>query len=451
TVPAIIPFHFGSLGFLTVFNYRRAKEVLTNSLTRGVKINLRMRFTCTVYRLIDRQDHDGYKGEAESQDQRQTPTPSGQPPKVRYKYESPQDLLSRTLSETSIFNGQFKPSVTAGPSAARIANSDITNNSNNNNNNNNDSMADDDTPVQHIPTCYESEWEDMPPEFRNEVHKVWRKGETFQVLNEVVVDRGQCPYMAMLELYGDGDLLTTVQADGLVLSTPTGSTAYSLAAGGSLVHPEIPAMLVTPICAHTLSFRPMLLPDSMVIRVVVPPDSRGTAWASFDGRNRIELQRGDHIQITASQFPLPTVCANQSQSKDWFLSLRRCLSWNERKRQKRFDPLESSQFRSSSSADRGNDVVDEDDNNDSDSHSNSVGVGATSNKAQHHSNLDGSSDIDDDDDEEEEEAMHNTMVNSMINAKLTLSSSSSRLSVEPDEHANTNSSDSNNDSEHESA
>ena len=85
--------------------------------------------------------------------------------------------------------------------------------------------------------------------------------------------------------------MTTVQADGLCVATPTGSTAYSLSAGGSLVHPEIPALLLTPICPHTLSFRPMLLPDSMELRICVPFNSRSTAWASFDGRGRIELKR----------------------------------------------------------------------------------------------------------------------------------------------------------------
>jgi hypothetical protein len=64
-----------------------------------------------------------------------------------------------------------------------------------------------------------------------------------------------------------------------------------LSAGGSLVHPEIPALLITPICPHTLSFRPMLLPDSMELRICVPFNSRSTAWASFDGRGRVELKR----------------------------------------------------------------------------------------------------------------------------------------------------------------
>jgi NAD+ kinase len=128
-----------------------------------------------------------------------------------------------------------------------------------------------------------------------------------------------------------------------------------LSAGGSLVHPEIPALLITPICPHTLSFRPMLLPDSMELRICVPYNSRSTAWASFDGRGRVELRResasvvsprsevdqpfrfaeGDHIKVTASQYPFPTVCAD-NQSTDWFHSISRTLKWNERERQKSF-------------------------------------------------------------------------------------------------------------------
>ncbi|KAJ2852888.1 hypothetical protein J3B02_003380 [Coemansia erecta] len=192
---------------------------------------------------------------------------------------------------------------------------------------------------KRVSTINESEWDDVPRAYQRRMRKVWKRDSTFQVMNEVVVDRGPSPYLSQIELYGDGNHLTTVEADGLCLATPTGSTAYSLAAGGSLVHPEIPAILVTPICAHTLSFRPMLLPDSMVLRVVLPPDSRNTAWASFDGRHRIELRRGDHIQITASKYPLPTVCASQSQTQDWMSSLSRCLNWNERKRQKKFSSV----------------------------------------------------------------------------------------------------------------
>jgi NAD+ kinase len=153
------------------------------------------------------------------------------------------------------------------------------------------------------------------------------EGEQFEVLNELVIDRGPSPYVSNLELYGDDDLLTVVQADGCIFSTPTGSTAYSLSAGGSLVHPDIPAILLTPICPHTLSFRPMLLNDTMLLRVCVPKNSRATAYCSFDGKGRIELRQGDHVSIQASQYPFPTVVSGGSE---WFDSISRTLRWNTR-------------------------------------------------------------------------------------------------------------------------
>lgn len=109
---------------------------------------------------------------------------------------------------------------------------------------------------------------------------------TFEILNDVVVDRGPNPTMSTIELFGDEEHLTTVQADGICVATPTGSTAYNLAAGGSLCHPENPVILVTAICAHTLSFRPIILPDTIVLRLGVPYDARSHSWASFDGRER---------------------------------------------------------------------------------------------------------------------------------------------------------------------
>lgn len=166
-----------------------------------------------------------------------------------------------------------------------------------------------------------------------------RPVETFEILNDLVVDRGPSPFVSMLEVFADNNHLTTSQADGLCISTPTGSTAYSLSAGGSLVHPEIPAILITPICPHTLSFRPMLLPDSMELRISVPYHSRSNAWASFDGRGRIEIQRGDHIKVTASPYPFPTVMP-EDQPSPWFDSVSRTLNWNQRQKQKSFVMVE---------------------------------------------------------------------------------------------------------------
>ncbi|OJJ97001.1 hypothetical protein ASPACDRAFT_54324 [Aspergillus aculeatus ATCC 16872] len=153
------------------------------------------------------------------------------------------------------------------------------------------------------------------------------EGEQFEVLNELVIDRGPSPYVSNLELYADNDLLTVVQADGCIFSTPTGSTAYSLSAGGSLIHPSIPGILLTPICPHTLSFRPMVLSDTSLLRIAVPPGSRSTAYCSFDGKGRVELRQGDYVTVEASQYPFPTVV---SGSGEWFQSVQRALRWNTR-------------------------------------------------------------------------------------------------------------------------
>ncbi|CCU76205.1 unnamed protein product [Blumeria hordei] len=151
--------------------------------------------------------------------------------------------------------------------------------------------------------------------------------EQYEVLNELVIDRGPSPYVSNLELYGDDELLTVVQADGCIFATPTGSTAYSLSAGGSLVHPDIPAILLTPICPHTLSFRPMVLSDTLLLRVAIPTNSRATAYCAFDGKGRVELKQGDSVTISASQYPFPTV---MKSSYEWFDSVSTSLKWNTR-------------------------------------------------------------------------------------------------------------------------
>ncbi|KAF2762536.1 ATP-NAD kinase [Pseudovirgaria hyperparasitica] len=159
---------------------------------------------------------------------------------------------------------------------------------------------------------------------------------THNILNELVVDRGPNPTMSTIELFGDDQHFTTIQADGICISTPTGSTAYNLAAGGSLCHPDNPVILVTAICAHTLSFRPIILPDTIVMRAGVPYDARTSSWASFDGRERVELKPGDYVTVSASRFPFPSVLPLDRKSKDWVDSISRTLQWNSRQRQKSF-------------------------------------------------------------------------------------------------------------------
>ncbi|KAF9071022.1 hypothetical protein BDP27DRAFT_545306 [Rhodocollybia butyracea] len=275
-VPPVLPFALGSLGFLTNFDFADHQAVMDSAIDSGIRVNLRMRFTCTVYRAV---------------------THEVQGRKAVKKGETG-EILMRNIEQDGweALEGGWSGGFTAPDNAKSGKDKEI--------------------------MCFTT-----------------RPVETFEVLNDLVVDRGPSPYVSLLELFGDEHHMTTVQADGLTVSTPTGSTAYSLSAGGSLVHPEIPALLITPICPHTLSFRPMLLPDSMELRICVPYNSRSTAWASFDGRGRVELKQGDHIKVTASKYPFPTVCADK-QSTDWFHAISRTLKWNERERQKSFVVVE---------------------------------------------------------------------------------------------------------------
>ncbi len=191
---------------------------------------------------------------------------------------------------------------------------------------------------------------------------------SYEVLNEVVVNRGNNPYLSKIECYERDRLITKVQADGVIVATPTGSTAYSVSAGGSMVHPCVAAILFTPVCPHSLSFRPVILPDSAELELRIPKDARDTAWVSFDGKNRHELRRGDAVRVRMSPHPLPTI-NKYDQTNDWFGSLgrrvrlcllrlnkmgkqvasvlcgsrdtplRRCLNWNERIEQGVLPPI----------------------------------------------------------------------------------------------------------------
>nr|XP_019044111.1 NAD+ kinase [Kwoniella bestiolae CBS 10118]OCF23041.1 NAD+ kinase [Kwoniella bestiolae CBS 10118] len=281
-VPPVLPFALGSLGFLTNFDYAQFKPTMDKVVDEGIRVNLRMRFTCTVYRAIAPEEAAEAANAKGGKKRKAIKKPGGE------------------ILMSHVDKGGWE-SLEGGASQGSCS-----------------EAAGKDKEI----LCFST-----------------RPVEQFEVLNDLVVDRGPSPYVSLLELFGDEHHLTTVQADGLTVSTPTGSTAYSLSAGGSLVHPQIPALLITPICPHTLSFRPMLLPDSMELRICVPYNSRSTAWASFDGRGRVELKQGDHIKVTASKYPFPTVCADKA-STDWFSSISRTLRWNEREKQKSFVVVE---------------------------------------------------------------------------------------------------------------
>ncbi|CAH0475588.1 unnamed protein product [Peronospora belbahrii] len=163
-------------------------------------------------------------------------------------------------------------------------------------------------------------------------------------LNEIVIERGSSGALVELNCYCDGLEVTKIAADGIIIATPTGSTAYSLSAGGSMAHPSVPSMLFTPICPHTLSFRPLIFHDSATLKIEFPATSRASACCvSFDGKNRVRMKRGDSIVVRVSSYPLPSIC-RVNENQDWFESMITNLNWNQRRAQKPWKPPVSSKI-----------------------------------------------------------------------------------------------------------
>ncbi len=160
--------------------------------------------------------------------------------------------------------------------------------------------------------------------------------QVFHIMNQVTVDRGVSQVMIHLECFCDDEPMTTVQGDGVIIATPTGSTQYNLSAGGTAVHPAVSAMLFTPICPRSLSFRPVTLPGEVSLDIAVPETSIETVWITIDGWYRLGLRAGASVNFTGSPYPLTTVC-RRNEDQDWFRSLRECLNWNTRKIQKAFN------------------------------------------------------------------------------------------------------------------
>ncbi|GFE55555.1 NAD(+) NADH kinase domain-containing protein [Babesia ovis] len=153
-------------------------------------------------------------------------------------------------------------------------------------------------------------------------------------LNECVIDRGLSPCISTLDVYYKGMYFTTVTGDGLLISTPSGSTAYSMAAGGPIVHPAVHSLLFTVICPHSISYRPVILPYDAIIDVLVPADNRGYARLSVDGNYHHTLKHGCYVRIYASNVAFPLVLPNNTQTgEEWIRSLREHLHWNYRVRQ----------------------------------------------------------------------------------------------------------------------
>jgi NAD+ kinase len=148
----------------------------------------------------------------------------------------------------------------------------------------------------------------------------------FLALNDVVLNKGAIARIFDFELRVDGDLVSTYKSDGLIVSTPTGSTAYSLAAGGPIVTPSVEAFLVTPICAHTLTHRPLVLPNTVKIEVTVK-SLREAAYLTVDGQVGIAAHSEDVVRMRKADSHVELV---RPPSRPYFEILRQKLKWGER-------------------------------------------------------------------------------------------------------------------------
>jgi NAD+ kinase len=134
--------------------------------------------------------------------------------------------------------------------------------------------------------------------------RVLRNGDEvcrFNVLNDVVINKRTLARIIDLDVFVDNEFLTTFRADGLIIATPTGSTAYNLSAGGPILHPTVETFIVTPICPFTLTNRPIIIPDSSTILVKMGKEREESVIVTFDGQVGFELYRGDEVHIYKSE------------------------------------------------------------------------------------------------------------------------------------------------------
>ena len=143
-------------------------------------------------------------------------------------------------------------------------------------------------------------------------------------MNDVVVNRGATSGMVELRVEVDGHFVANQRADGLIIATPTGSTAYALSSGGPLMHPSVPGWIIVPIAPHTLSNRPIVLANSSKISIVIV--SGRDASASFDQQSLATLLHGDRIEVTRSEHHVRFL---HPQGWSYFDTLREKLHWNE--------------------------------------------------------------------------------------------------------------------------
>jgi NAD+ kinase len=156
------------------------------------------------------------------------------------------------------------------------------------------------------------------------VYRKGQPGETFVALNEVTLARGDTGRLVSLRAQVDGELLNDYRADGLIVATPTGSTAYSLSAGGPLIAPSAAVFVITPICPHSLSQRSLVLSDESVIGLSSEDPESGPMLFTVDGRDSTRIEPGDRIEVKKSP---RTFRLLRLEDHSFYQALRQKLRW----------------------------------------------------------------------------------------------------------------------------
>lgn len=151
--------------------------------------------------------------------------------------------------------------------------------------------------------------------------------QTGVAVNDVVVNKAAPSRLINLSVFVGDEFVTNVRADGLIIATPTGSTAYNLSAGGPVVEPSVDALVLTPIAPHTLSNRPIVIPASATVRVKPVMGGRDEAFVTLDGQAGFELQAGDEISVSRAAEPMRLI---RPATRSYFEVLREKLNWGQR-------------------------------------------------------------------------------------------------------------------------
>lgn len=148
----------------------------------------------------------------------------------------------------------------------------------------------------------------------------------FRALNEVTLARGQTGRLVSLDAWVDGELLNHYRADGLIVSTATGSTAYSLSAGGPLIAPKADVFVITPICPHSLSNRSLVVSDSSKVELAPAADAECPMLFTVDGRDVVEIDHGSRVTVEQAGHALPLL---RLENRTFFSTLRQKLGWGQ--------------------------------------------------------------------------------------------------------------------------